>query len=127
MTQTIREWVDRAEYDLESARTMLAGGRYFYVVFCCQQAVEKALKAIIISKTGQLAPRIHNLPRLAELAELPIEASRLDLMARLSAFYFQSRYPGKTELPEGPAAEQRTQALLKQTEETVKWLLSTLT
>lgn len=126
MTETVREWIQRAEYDLETARAMLNSGRYFYVIFCCQQAVEKALKAVIISKTGHLAPRIHNLPRLGELAEVQPDQSRLDLMARLSAFYFQSRYPGKTELPEGPAAKAHVQSVLTQTEETVKWLHSIL-
>ncbi len=65
-------------------------------------------------------------PERCWLAGLPMEASRLELMARLLAFYFQSRYPGKTELPEGPAAEKHAQALLNQAEETVEWLLSTL-
>lgn len=52
MTETVRQWVNRSKYDLETARAMQAGGRYFYVVFCCQQAVEKALKAVIICKSG---------------------------------------------------------------------------
>lgn len=126
MTETVREWANRAEYDLETARAMLASGRHFYVIFCCQQAVEKALKAVIIYKTGKLAPRIHNLPRLAEIAELPIEESTLELMARLSAFYFQSRYPGQMELPSGAAGKDYAEAALNKTEEIVKWLLSTL-
>jgi len=126
MTETVRAWFERAQYDLETARAMLDSGRYFYVVFCCQQAVEKALKAIIISKTGQLPPRIHSLPRLAELAGVEMDESRLDLMARLSAFYFQSRYPAKTELSQGPAGQAHAQTALNKTEETVKWLLSIL-
>lgn len=126
MTETVQEWVKRAQYDLETARAMLNSGRYFYVVFCCQQAVEKALKAVIIEKTGRLAPRIHNLPRLVDLAQVQLDDTRMNLMARLSAFYFQSRYPGKTELPDGIAAKAHVQNVLLQTEETVTWLLSVL-
>ena len=126
MTETVRDWANRAEYDLETARVMLASGRHFYVMFCCQQAVEKALKAVIISRTGKLAPRIHNLPRLAEIADLPINESTLELMARLSAFYFQSRYPGQMELPSGAAGKLYAEDTLTKTEETLKWLLSTL-
>jgi HEPN domain-containing protein len=124
MTETVKEWIRRAEYDVVTARAMLAGGRYVYVLFCCQQAVEKALKAVIIAKTGQLAPRIHNLTRLGELADVAIEPGRLELLARLSAFYFQSRYPGKAELPEGPGARSQADTILRQTEELVEWLLS---
>ena len=34
-------WEDIAEYDLVTAEAMLFSGRYLYVVFMCQQAVEK--------------------------------------------------------------------------------------
>jgi len=57
MSETEQGWVDQAQYDLDTARAMLASGRYLYVLFCCQQAVEKALKAAIVRKTGELPPR----------------------------------------------------------------------
>lgn len=38
-------WIERAEYDLETAKAMQQTGRYLYVGFMCQQTVEKALKA----------------------------------------------------------------------------------
>lgn len=41
---TVQKWVEQARYDLETARAMLDSGRYVYVVFCCQQAVEKMIK-----------------------------------------------------------------------------------
>ena len=40
MGETEQGWVDQAQYDLETAHAMLASGRYLYVLFCCQQAVE---------------------------------------------------------------------------------------
>jgi len=43
----VRIWMDRVEYDLETARAMNKAGRYLYVLFMCQQAVEKALKALL--------------------------------------------------------------------------------
>jgi HEPN domain-containing protein len=126
MAESIPEqWADRARYDLESARAMLDSGRIFYVLFCCQQAVEKALKAVIIARTGKLAPRIHSLPRLAELAGLPADdKTRLDFMAQLSAFYFQSRYPGESEPPSQTADHEQAADALRSAEETVGWLLS---
>jgi len=47
MAKIVSHWVERAEYDLETARSMLDTGRYLYVGYMCQQAVEKALKGII--------------------------------------------------------------------------------
>lgn len=66
MTEASRAWAEQARYDLETASAMLSSGRYLYVVFCGQQAVEKALKALIVERTGEMPPRLHNLPKLAE-------------------------------------------------------------
>jgi HEPN domain-containing protein len=35
-------WMERVNYDWETARAMHKTGRYLYVVFMCQQAIEKA-------------------------------------------------------------------------------------
>lgn len=40
--QDILEWVKLSIYDLETALAMQKAGRYLYVLFCCQQAVEYA-------------------------------------------------------------------------------------
>ena len=72
---------------------MFESGRYLYVLFCCRQAVEKALKAIISQRTEELPPRIHQLKRLIEIAELDIDESEMEFLRELSSYYIQSRYP----------------------------------
>jgi HEPN domain-containing protein len=62
-------WNNKAAYDLETAKAMLDARRFVYVLFCCQQAVEKYLKGAIAERRGTCSPRIHQLVRLAELAE----------------------------------------------------------
>ena len=57
---------------------MLDSGRYLYVLFCCQQAVEKMLKAVIVKQTNEFPPRLHNLMRLAEFASLEIPEARAE-------------------------------------------------
>lgn len=39
-------WKSYAERDLDAAGAMFDTGRWFYVVFMCQQAVEKLIKGI---------------------------------------------------------------------------------
>lgn len=63
----VAHWVERAEYDLETAKAMLDTARYLYVAYMCQQAVEKLLKTLIAQQNKENLP-IHNLNRLAELA-----------------------------------------------------------
>ena len=66
----VERWVEQARYDLDTARAMLNSSRYLYVLFCCQQAVEKTIKAIIAKQSNEFPPRIHALIRLAEVAAL---------------------------------------------------------
>jgi HEPN domain-containing protein len=67
LPEAAESWRERAEYDLETAKGLLTIERYLYVLFCCQQALEKMLKALIIKRTKELPPRSHNLILLAEL------------------------------------------------------------
>lgn len=71
----VRSWLDASRYDLETARALLKSRRYLYVLFMCQQAIEKILKACAMVKTGEFPPRIHNLARLGELGALDFSAS----------------------------------------------------
>jgi HEPN domain-containing protein len=124
MTETARKWAEQSQYDLDTARAMLDSGRYLYVLFCCQQAVEKALKAVIVQRTGEMPPRLHNLLRLAEAAgiELPIDKKRF--LGELSAYYIQSRYPDEINSLGSTITREIADKTLNKTEETVKWLCS---
>jgi HEPN domain-containing protein len=125
MSDRVQQWEDQARYDLETARAMLSAGRYLYVPFCCQQAIEKMFKARIIKLTGELAPRIHNLIKLTELAKLTVTAERLEVLDALSNLYAESRYPKELEEEMGGVDEDFARLILSQTEEVMQWLTLT--
>jgi len=106
---------------------MLEAERFLYVIFCCQQAVEKALKALIIKRSGKTPPRLHNLPGLAEAAELDLDADRTELLLWLTNAYIRSRYPGQPGAPDESLDTTISSQILSRTEETCEWLLSLLT
>lgn len=127
MAESIPEqWAEQARYDLDTARAMLDSGRYLYVVFCCQQAVEKMLKAVIAERSGQCPPRLHNLLRLAEHAGVELDRSQTVLMEDLSRYYIQSRYPEEIPALSRGLDRQRGQQVLNQTEDVLRWLSSML-
>ena len=126
MSETEQCWVDQAQYDLETARAMLASGRHLYVLFCCQQAVEKALKAVIVRKSGELPPRIHNLLRLAEAAQIQSDRERIRFLGELSAYYIQSRYPEEIRAVGSTISRALADEVLSKTEQTIPWVLSIL-
>jgi HEPN domain-containing protein len=124
MTKELNRWVEQAMYDLDTARSMLESKRYLYVLFCCQQAVEKMLKALITKHTQELPPRLHQLVRLADAAELEVTKGRKRFLRELSAYYFQTRYPEEITEMAQQVKPKTAELILKQTEEVIKWLES---
>jgi len=88
------DWLRIAEKDLRRAKRLLGDNDPEMAGFCLQQAVEKFLKAFLLSKGWQLR-RIHDLEAL--LDEATTFDSTLgdfrDLCQKISAFYFVERYP----------------------------------
>jgi HEPN domain-containing protein len=116
------EWVERARYDIGTAKDMLAAGRYLYVLFCCQQAVEKALKAIIAQRTNEMPPRLHNLIDLTEKAGLQVDESRSDKLGLLTKYYIESRYPDELEALSRGVDDRFAREVYRDTEVLLRWL-----
>ncbi len=127
MSDTVNNWREQAEYDLETARAMLDAGRFLYVLFCCQQAIEKALKALIIQQTGNLPPRVHNLIQLTESINIDLPVDKRKFLGELTAYYIQSRYPDEIRKMSSTIKKDLAEKTLEQTETIVKWLLSVTT
>ena len=49
-------WEDIAVYDLGTAEAMFQSSRYLYVVFMCQQSIEKLSKGLFVFYKGVEAP-----------------------------------------------------------------------
>lgn len=86
-------WRDGAQEDLTVAQELLERGRSRHGLFFLHLALEKLLKAHVCRQTRDLAPRLHNLVRLAELAELPLSESQKDTLAEMNPFAIAGRYP----------------------------------
>jgi HEPN domain-containing protein len=98
--------------------------RYLYVLFCCQQAVEKMIKAVIAKQSNEFPPRLHALIRLAEVVALELTDERAQLLRELSNYYIQTRYPEEIPALAAKISEPQARNILRQTEETIQWLLS---
>lgn len=114
-------WLDRAKEDLLWARSSLKGKIYYGACFAAQQAVEKALKAYLISK-GERLKKVHDLVMLVD------EAKRFDadfekfraFAARLSQYYLETRYPDIADLSQSSEAE--TQEAVKFAEQFIEFV-----
>jgi len=124
MTSEAERWKKRAAYDMSAAQALLEAEVLLYVPFCCQQAVEKMLKARIIELTGEMAPKIHPLLRLAELARIELTSSQAETFEQLSLYYIYSRYPMRSEIWEKTFTVEAARNLLAATQEIISWLNS---
>jgi HEPN domain-containing protein len=119
-------WTDISDYDLETARAMLTTGRWLYAVFMCQQAMEKALKAVfLLLARGNEPPRTHNLMFLLEQLgrdDLPDEV--VSLANRLSAYYIESRYPSYKVMLSSLVDQAEARDLVDRTVEAMTWIRS---
>ena len=126
MADAAEKWAAQARYDIETAKAMFDTGRYLYVLFCCQQAVEKMLKALIAQRTRTMPPRLHNLMRLAEVAALTVPEDTAHLFRRLTDFYIASRYPEEIEEAAWSVEVSQMQQTYVATEEALRWLSAML-
>ena len=124
MDRIVEKWIERAEYDLETARVMLRAGRYLYVAYICQQSVEKAIKALIAHKDIENVP-IHNLNRLAEIAGINLELSsgQVDFLAELTSYCIEARYGDYKESLNEIINKKKAEILFKDTERVFKWII----
>jgi HEPN domain-containing protein len=111
MKPTTHEWLTRAAEDLAAAQVLLSRPDLTNAVaFHAQQAVEKALKAVIEEMDLGFV-RTHSLTRLYELVRphYPIIGD-MDMLDRLDAVYIEARYPGDMGLlPTGkPTSDEAT-------------------
>ena len=87
-------WFAQAVDDLASAELLIAGERFGTCCFLCQQAAEKALKALL-HLHGDDVPRAHTIADLlADLAGIePTIATSFREATALDPFYVSTRYP----------------------------------
>jgi HEPN domain-containing protein len=121
-------WLDAAQYDLQSAEAMLTTGRWLYVAFMCQQAVEKLVKGLYLLYLDDNIPRTHSIIAITKpfKDKLPVEipAETIELFDKLTGCYLNNRYPEYKDKMGALIKEPDAKALYSQTNEVFAWLLT---
>ena len=122
MNPQVKNWLDSAVYDLETAEHMFRTGTYIYTVFMCHLALEKALKAKFEEVTGKTAPKTHDLEYLLKLAGLSPDEAAERFMTEISNLSVVTRYPQDFGKMFAAFSRERAEALLSRTRETFQWI-----
>jgi HEPN domain-containing protein len=116
-------WRGSAEEDMAVARDLVHRNHTRHGLFFAHLDLEKALKAHVCRATEDIAPRLHNLIRLSELAELHPQPAQVDILAEMNSFNVEGRYPDTLSLP---PSQEEAQEYMNRAEEVFQWLIKLL-
>jgi HEPN domain-containing protein len=107
--ELVRQWLAKADEDLETAKFLFASERSFFPAICfhCQQAAEKYFKALLTWQQIEF-PKTHDLGLLLSLIASTDSylASSLAEVAALNPYGVDIRYPGDVPEITGEDAEE---------------------
>ncbi len=126
LNKTIKYWVDSAQYDLDTGKSLLREKRFPYALFFAHLAIEKVLKAIVVKTTKEHAPFTHSLTLLASKMDLGIPEPMLDRLAEYMEFHLEARYPNEKSDFYQRCTEEFTSSKFNEMEEDFKWLIRKL-
>ncbi len=88
----INYWIESSDDDFDTMIDMFNSKRYSWSLFIGHLMVEKLLKAFYVKAKSDYPPYIHNLLRLAELADLKIDDIKKEQLVTITAFNINARY-----------------------------------
>jgi len=93
MEKHVEYWLAQSDNDLPVAESMLEKGHYTWSLFIGHLVLEKILKAIYVREHQKIAPRIHDLVKLAKSTTMKLSDEQLVFLSEVSDFNMEGRYP----------------------------------
>jgi len=119
MREETTEWLASAAEDLDAAKVLYDAAHYHAMALHAQQSVEKALKGLLVERTGELPARTHDLRRIG--TEVSIPADMLVRLVEMYAYYLAGRYPGTAHGDAQIRAMEEATAAMATARETLAW------
>lgn len=121
MKQEVQNWWHQAKDDIDAAEYTFDGKKYYLSAFMCQQAVEKALKALFLHENKGTVPQSHSLIYLATNTSTPKKF--YSFLRELTPKFVDTRYPdASVDLPSKIYDKENTERLLKGAKEVLEWI-----
>lgn len=122
MKKETKRWLASANYDIETAKHMLATGRFIYVIFMCHLAIEKTLKALVVEETNKIPPKSHDLLLLAGKAKASLTDRYREFIGKINTASIVTRYPEDITKLAKVYNKEAAENYYKSTKEILKWL-----
>jgi HEPN domain-containing protein len=116
-------WRTGAAEEKALAADLFTGGHLRHGLFFLHLTLEKIIKAYVCKKTGDLAPKDHNLVRLIEKTTFPLSEEDRSFLSGMTRFNIEGRYPDSyDDLPSLVSVDK----IRKECERIYTWLLQQL-
>ena len=116
-------WRESAAEEWIVAHDLLEKGHFRHCLFFAHLTLEKILKALICGKTRDLAPRLHDLLKLASLAGLSLEEGDREILKLFGIYRLEGRFPDF--FPQAPDLD-LARRRLQEAERIYQWLKNLL-
>ena len=118
-----KDWLRQAEADLESVKYNLQGKKYYVCANYSQQAVEKALKSLLLKKG--ILNKTHNITNMAKTLKLPEEL--ISKISELEPVHQESVYPDVSpKIPAENYDEEDASNFFNIAKEVLEWIKKTI-
>ena len=124
MLDNVEYWLELCDDDLKTAQVLFDAKQYLWMGFICHLIAEKAIKAVIASKTNEVPPKTHKLTRLAEIGGIYDNLSEIyqDLLEKLTPLQIEGRYPEYKERINARLTPLFCKQLMEETEDFLCWI-----
>jgi len=85
-------WKTSSKRNLETAEVLLESKRFDSCLYFCHLSIEKFLKCLVMYRTNKIAPYIHDLERLAIIADLQLSDEHTKQLKTITMFNISTRY-----------------------------------
>jgi len=119
----VQYWLDSSVKDFQVAQTLFNLKYYPQCLFFCHLSIEKLLKGIVAKTTKKYPPYVHDLRKLAEIANLKLNLKQEQSLEVIFTFNIAGRYAdAKFEFYKKYNKKEYAQKYLKITKDLLLWL-----
>lgn len=119
--ESIKHWFEAAERDSLTANDMFKLGHYNWSLFLWHLVIEKVIKCLIV-KRGKEILLVHDLVRLASIAELSLTEEQKLILREITTFNIEARYDDYKEQFYKKATREYATVWRDNSKEMYKWI-----
>ena len=122
MDKRSREWLKQADYDIDTAEYMFAGGKFFYAVFMCHLSMEKAIKGLYQKRLKETPPKTHNLVYLLKKIDIKPDETTGKFIVKLNEASIATRYPEDVQKLQDQYTKDIVKNIIVESRKTLEWI-----